>query len=134
WVWCIPVNTELASVGYVTPAETFKKRGKEEDLETYYRRALREVHAVEHWLRNAELVQHEHAPALVMAERDFNYMHSRWWGPGYALVGDAGGFLDLLFTFGVFMAGVSAQLAAYAIGTLLDERAVGATEELVLGG
>jgi hypothetical protein len=69
-----------------------------------------------------------------MAERDFNYLHSRWWGRGYALVGDAGGFLDPLFTFGVFMAATSAQLAAYAIGTLLDDRAVGATEELVLGG
>ncbi len=86
------------------------------------------------WLRNADLVHHQHAPAKVMAERDFNYQHSRWWGPGYALVGDAGGFLDPLFTFGVFMAATGAQLTAYAIGTLLDERAVGATEEVVLGG
>ena len=86
------------------------------------------------WLRNAELIHHEHAPARVMVERDFNYLHSRLWGPGYVLVGDAGGFLDPLFTFGVFMAATGAQLAAYAIGTLLDERAVGATEELVLGG
>ncbi len=133
WVWCIPVRPGVTSVGYVTPSETFKRRGKE-DLETYYRNALQEVPEVAKWLRDAELIHHEHAPARVMAERDFNYMHSRWWGPGYALVGDAGGFLDPLFTFGVFMAGVSAQLAAYAIGTLLDERAVGATEELVLGG
>lgn len=133
WVWCIPVSAGVLSVGYVTPAETFKKRGKE-DLETYYLRALREVPEVEKWLRNGELIHHEHAPARIMVERDFNYMHSRWWGPGYVLVGDAGGFLDPLFTFGVFMAGVSAQLAAYGIGTLLDERAVGATEELVLGG
>jgi flavin-dependent dehydrogenase len=133
WVWCIPVSTSVVSVGYVTPVETFKRRG-EEDLETYYRNALQEVPEVEKWLRDAKLIHHQHAPARIMAERDFNYMHSRWWGPGYALVGDAGGFLDPLFTFGVFMAGVSAQLAAYAIGTLLDERAVGATEELVLGG
>src|SRR5439155_1049918 len=32
WVWCIPVRAGVASVGYVTPAETFKRRGKEEDL------------------------------------------------------------------------------------------------------
>ncbi len=133
WVWYIPIKPGLVSVGYVTPAETFKKRG-EEDLESYYRAALEDVPEVAKWLRDAEVVHHEHAPARVMAERDFNYLHSRWWGPGYALVGDAGGFLDPLFTFGVFMAATSAQLAAYSIGTLLDKRAVGATEEVVLGG
>jgi flavin-dependent dehydrogenase len=133
WVWYIPIRPGLVSVGYVTPAATFKKREKD-DLEVYYRKALQDVPEIEKWLRNAALIHHEHAPARVMAERDFNYLHSRWWGPGYALVGDAGGFLDPLFTFGVFMAATGAQLAAYAIGTLLDERAVGATEELVLGG
>ncbi len=133
WVWYIPIRQDLVSVGYVTPAETFKRRGAE-DLESYYRSALADVPEVAEWLGQAELVHHEGAPARVMAERDFNYLHSRWWGPGYALVGDAGGFLDPLFTFGVFMAATSAQLAAYAIGTLMDERAVGATEELVLGG
>jgi len=134
WVWYIPIRPGVVSVGYVTPAETFKKRGRDEDLESYYRAALQDVPEVARWLRNATLVHHTHAPAKVMAERDFNYFHSRWWGPGYALVGDAGGFLDPLFTFGVFMAATGAQLAAYAIGTLLDERAVGATEEVVLGG
>lgn len=135
WVWYIPIRAGLVSVGYVTPAETFKKRSKNgEDLEAYYRAALQNVPEVARWLEKAELVHQEHAPARVMVERDFNYIHSRWWGPGYALVGDAGGFLDPLFTFGVFMAATGAQLAAYAIGTLLDERAVGATEELVLGG
>jgi flavin-dependent dehydrogenase len=135
WVWYIPIRPGLVSVGYVTPSESFKKRDKGRgDLESYYRAALQEVPEVARWLSDAELIHHEHAPARVMVERDFNYMHSRWWGPGYALVGDAGGFLDPLFTFGVFMAATGAQLAAYAIGTLLDERAVGATEELVLGG
>jgi flavin-dependent dehydrogenase len=134
WVWYIPIRPGLVSVGYVLPAETFKQRDKEEDLETYYRRLLQGVPEVEKWLRNAELVDQEHAPSRIMVERDFNYLHTRLWGPGYVLVGDAAGFLDPLFTFGVFMAATGAQLAAYAIGTLLDERAVGATEELVLGG
>jgi flavin-dependent dehydrogenase len=133
WVWYIPIRPGLVSVGYVLPTETFKRRGKEE-LETYYRKLLQGVPEVEKWLRNAQLVDQEHAPSRVMVERDFNYLHSRLWGPGYVLAGDAAGFLDPLFTFGVFMAATSAQLAAYAIGTLLDARAVGATEELVLGG
>lgn len=133
WVWYIPIQPGLVSVGYVTPAETFKHRERE-DLEGYYRKALEEVPEIARWLRHAELIHQEHAPARIMVERDFNYLHSRLWGPGYVLIGDAGGFLDPLFTFGVFMAATSAQLAAYAIGTLLDERAVGATEELVLGG
>src|SRR5690606_33310286 len=105
------------SVGYVLPAETFKKRAKDTDLDAYYRELLQGVPEVAKWLRDAELVHQEHAPAPVMVERDFNYLHSRLWGPGYVIVGDAGGFLDPLFTFGVFMAATGAQLAAYAIGT-----------------
>lgn len=133
WVWYIPIREGLVSVGYVTPAETFKKRNKD-DLEAYYRAQLQDVPEIATWLRNATLVDQPHAPARVMVERDFNYLHTRLWGPGYVLVGDAAGFLDPLFTFGVFMAATGAQLAAYGIGTLLDERAVGATEEVVLGG
>lgn len=133
WVWYIPVRPGVVSVGYVMPAETFKKRPKG-DLEANYRNMLQDVPEVAKWLRDAELIQQKHAPARVMVERDFNYLHSRLWGPGYVVVGDAGGFLDPLFTFGVFMAATGAQLAAYSIGTLLDERAVGATEELVFGG
>lgn len=134
WVWYIPIRPGVISVGYVMPAEAFKQRPKDVDLETYYRQQLQGVPEVAKWLRNAELIQQTHAPARVMVERDFNYLHSRLWGPGYVIVGDSGGFLDPLFTFGVFMAATGAQLAAYAVGTLLDERAVGATEELVLGG
>lgn len=134
WVWYIPIRPGVISVGYVMPAETFKQRPKDVDLETYYRQQLQSVPEVAKWLRNAELIQQTHAPGRVMVERDFNYLHSRLWGPGYVIVGDSGGFLDPLFTFGVFMAATGAQLAAYAVGTLLDERAVGATEELVLGG
>jgi flavin-dependent dehydrogenase len=133
WVWYIPIRPGVVSVGYVMPAETFKRRPKE-DLESYYRNLLQGVPEVEKWLRNAELIDQDHAPSRIMVEQDFNYLHSRLWGPGYVLVGDAAGFLDPLFTFGVFMAATGAQLAAYAIGTLLDARAVGATEEIVFGG
>jgi len=134
WVWYIPIQPGLVSVGYVMPAETFKQRPKDVDLETYYRDKLQGVPEVAKWLRNAELIHQKYAPSRIMVERDFNYLHSRLWGPGYVVVGDAAGFLDPLFTFGVFMAATGAQLAAYGVGTLLDERAVGATEELVLGG
>ncbi|MCC6848778.1 MAG: tryptophan 7-halogenase [Deltaproteobacteria bacterium] len=134
WVWYIPIRPGVISVGYVMPAETFRQRPRNVDLETYYRNQLQSVPEVAKWLRDGELIHQVHAPSRVMVERDFNYLHSRLWGPGYVLIGDAAGFLDPLFTFGVFMAATGAQLAAYAIGTLLDERAVGATEELVLGG
>jgi hypothetical protein len=67
-----------------------------------------------------------------MVESDFNYLHDRLWGPGWAAVGDAGGFLDPLFTFGVFLSATGAQLLAYALGTFLDGHHAGATADRLL--
>jgi len=47
--------------------------------------------------------------------RDFSYLTRRPAGPGWVLVGDAFGFLDPIYSSGVFLALVSGQWAADAI-------------------
>lgn len=131
WLWYIPMSPGVVSVGVVIPAERHRAVARDR-LEEFYRQAVRSAPEPARWLANATLVDHPGAPRKVMVEHDFNYLHDRLWGPGWASVGDAGGFLDPLFTFGVFLSATGAQLLAYAVGTMLDGRHPEATADRLL--
>ncbi len=131
WLWYIPMSPGVVSVGVVTPADDARELSRDA-LEEHYRRAVQSAPEPARWLAGAELVDHPGAPRKVMVESDFNYLNDRLSGPGWAAVGDAAGFLDPLFTFGVFLSVTGAQLLAYALGTSLDARSPGATQERLL--
>jgi 2-polyprenyl-6-methoxyphenol hydroxylase-like FAD-dependent oxidoreductase len=60
-------------------------------------------------MRDAERV------TQVYARRDFSYRMKRIVGENYALIGDAAGFLDPIFSTGVFIAMKSADIASAAV-------------------
>jgi len=132
WLWYIPMHKDVVSVGAVTDVTRFRELTRD-GVEAHYLRALQSAPEPKRWLSNATLVDFPGAPRKVMVESDFNYLHSQLHGPGWALVGDAAGFVDPLFTFGVFLAVTGAQMLGYVLGTLLDGRYPGATEERLLG-
>jgi flavin-dependent dehydrogenase len=109
WIWYIPISKEYLSVGVVTSAEQLRNR--DGSIDAFYRRELASSPEVSAWLSGASL------ESDVRVESDFNYCHERLAGPGYLLVGDAAGFVDPLFSIGVFLAQSAAQLAAYALGS-----------------
>lgn len=119
WIWYIPISEGVVSVGIVSSHERFQGRAQE-TLEAYYRECLLAVPEVSAWLADAELVHLPGAPRRVLTEHDFAYIHDKMWAPGCALVGDAAGFIDPVFSVGVFLAQSSAQLLAYTVGTLLQ--------------
>jgi flavin-dependent dehydrogenase len=118
WAWVIPVAHDLVSIGVVTSHERFMARERVE-LEDFYLHHVRSAPELVRWLANAQHVQPEWAPRRVMSEADFNYSHDLLTGPGWALVGDAGGFTDPIFSVGVFLAQSAAQLLGYSIGSML---------------
>ena len=61
----------------------------------------------------------------VFARHDFSYETKRIAGPNFACVGDAAGFLDPIFSTGVFMAMKSADLAFTAVANRLQTGATG---------
>lgn len=128
WIWYIPMERDVVSVGVVTSDRNFRDVVAK-DPEAYYRKVLRETPETARFLADAELVSFHNAPRKVLVETDFNYFHDKLHGPGYALVGDAAGFLDPLFTFGVFLSVTGARLLTYALGSVLDGTA---TEEAML--
>lgn len=129
WIWYIPMEPGVVSVGVVTNDKHFKAVAAA-DPERFYRETLLATPETRRWLADAELVDFHSAPRRVMVESDFNYLHDRLHGPGFALVGDAAGFLDPLFTFGVFLSMTAGRMLAYALGTVFDGEA---SEERMLG-
>lgn len=104
WFWMIPVGDGVMSVGLVTDRDEFKaSRLTPEQL---LDRTIAGAPYVAARMVNAERV------GQVRARKDFTYCMTRLTGPNFALVGDAAGFIDPIFSTGVFMAMRSAQIVA----------------------
>jgi flavin-dependent dehydrogenase len=107
WFWLIPVSADTMSVGLVVGQDHLRGCGltPEELLE----RTIAGAPYLAERMNDAERV------TPVYVRRDFSFMMKRRTGKNFALIGDAAGFLDPIFSTGVFMAMKSADIAADAI-------------------
>ncbi|WP_330230391.1 FAD-dependent oxidoreductase [Nocardia sp. NBC_00508] len=114
WIWHIPLSDGRFSVGYVISKRQFlAKRREHESLESYYLDVIRSSAQLSELLEGAQQVD------SVRAEQDYSYVADRFYGPGYAIVGDAACFLDPLLSTGVHLATYGALTASAAIATTL---------------
>ncbi|MGZ4960118.1 MAG: NAD(P)/FAD-dependent oxidoreductase [Methylomonas sp.] len=102
WIWIIPLSGRRLSVGLVVQ----KQRPKDCDAEELLRRYLSASPILSGLLAGAE----QFAPVRV--EADFSYTNEKRYGLRYACCGDAAGFLDPVFSSGVFLAFTSAARVA----------------------
>ncbi len=111
WFWYIPLSENRVSVGVVSDPKTLfaGDATPEEVLE----REISECAWMTNRLRKARKLM----PARVLS--DFSYRASRCAGDGWVLVGDAFGFLDPIYSSGVFLALKSGELAAERINEAL---------------
>jgi FADH2-dependent halogenase len=109
WFWLIPIEDDLTSVGVVLPRAVFDRlpRASHEEM---LARAVAETPAVASLLARAE------REWPVRVERDFTYRATAYAGDRWLLVGDAGSFLDPVFSTGVAIALESGLEAAAAAG------------------
>ncbi len=112
WFWYIPLPDDTVSVGVVGPID-YLVRDREGDAEAIFGEEMAICPAV------AERVAGARQVMPVRAARDFSYRATRVAGNGWALVGDAFGFLDPIYSTGVFLALKSAEMAADSIGASL---------------
>jgi flavin-dependent dehydrogenase len=93
WFWFIPLSDETVSIGYVTPVDEFKNSGMTPE----------ELHASQ--LAAADEVTSLAADATRVSGyrtiKDWSYTCKQFYGPGWALVGDAAAFIDPLLSTGV---------------------------------
>ncbi|HXV59704.1 MAG TPA: NAD(P)/FAD-dependent oxidoreductase [Vicinamibacteria bacterium] len=114
WFWYIPLSDNRISVGVVAAPEDLFGRGlsHEEVLD----REIRDCSGVAERLSKARRISNVHV------EKDYSYRADRVAGDGFVLVGDAFGFLDPIYSSGVFLALASADMAASSIDDALRAR------------
>ncbi|MFN7140352.1 MAG: NAD(P)/FAD-dependent oxidoreductase, partial [Limisphaerales bacterium] len=111
WFWIIPLSAEKISVGCVMDKEEFVKA----------RKSPSEIFA-QHWQSSPVLRERMQDAKLIgeiMTTTDFSYRNKRLAGDRLFRVGDAAGFMDPIFSSGVFIAMYSGKLAANTILELL---------------
>jgi flavin-dependent dehydrogenase len=114
WFWYIPLPEDIVSVGLVSdPHGLFAGRG--DDPGATFREEIALCEPIMRRLAKAEQISRTHVTS------DFSYRASRVAGDGWVLVGDAFGFLDPVYSSGVFLALRSGELAADAIHEALAD-------------
>ncbi|GCE49773.1 clorobiocin biosynthesis protein Clo-hal [Thermosporothrix hazakensis] len=110
WLWVIPLHDGTHSVGLVMPAEN---AGGKQALEQQFEETL------ENSVETKKLLVAAQRVSNYRTARDWSYKSQRFYGPGFLLTGDAAGFVDPLFSTGVFLALRGGSLASAAIDRLL---------------
>lgn len=114
WLWMIPLADGVMSVGAVCNPEYLRRRGR--DVEGFFFDTIAlNPHAAER-MKDAERV------SPITATGNYSYFSRRLMGPRWLLVGDAGMFVDPVFSSGVFFAMYSARLGADIVRAELARR------------
>ncbi|KAH8435192.1 NAD(P)/FAD-dependent oxidoreductase [Aspergillus melleus] len=110
WIWAIPLK-EMVSIGVVMKQEIVvaKKRERRLSPSQIYVNSIENTPGIKNLLEKAELVSDLHSTA------DWSYNATTYASPYLRIVGDAGCFIDPLFSSGVHMALVGALSAAVTI-------------------
>lgn len=112
WVWQIPINDEITSMGVVAERDVFKNA--RQDSETYFNT---------HINSNPDLAR-AMLPAIRInefkSEGDYSYSLDKFVGNGYMMIGDAARFVDPIFSSGVSIALYSAKYGSERIRYALE--------------
>jgi len=132
WFWFIPLPEERVSVGVVGSVD-YLIRQRHGDPQEVFEAELRRCPALAPRLADARQLR------PMQAIKDYSYKVDRMTGDGWVTVGDAAGFIDPIYSTGVFLALKSGEMAADAICAGLAEDDVSAdklgafTPELRMG-
>ena len=117
WFWIIPLSAEKTSVGLVMEKDEFTR--SEGTPEQIFHRWVDASTAVKKRMVNAQLLN------TIQTTSDFSYFNRRLIGNRLLRVGDAAGFMDPIFSAGVFLAMWSGKLAAETVTDALQRRESG---------
>lgn len=115
WMWLIPLQDDVMSVGAVCFPEYLKQRRGE--TESFLMKTLQSEPQV--WAR----MQGAQRVAPVHVTGNYSYTCSRMAGPGWVMVGDAYAFVDPVFSSGVYLGMNGAEHAADVVDGALREPA-----------
>jgi FADH2-dependent halogenase len=111
WFWIIPLENDRTSIGIVVEAADFKNSGL--SAEEFFERAIAEQPLVRNRIGAGQRVSQVYTAA------DFSYRSERLSGDRWLLAGDAAGFIDPVFSSGVFLAVLAGEQAADVLHEVL---------------
>ena len=116
WIWVIPLPDGITSVGLVCGPDTLRRRAG--DSAGFLLRTIAAVPG---------LAERLESPAIVgspQATGNYSYYCTQLAGPRWIMAGDAGAFVDPIFSSGVHVALETARTAAELVHRVLDEPAL----------
>jgi flavin-dependent dehydrogenase len=113
WAWWLPVGKDVVSLGVVLSQETVKNESKTKDLEAIFFKYAADIPHVDKLIQNPNVQRVE----KFRCGKDYSYRAKRFYGKGWSLVGDSGGFIDPIFSTGMQIAFNS----AYTLAEQLDK-------------
>jgi len=107
WLWFIPVGPDRTSLGFVCPADYYKKSGKKPE-ELY-------LEAIEAEPRIRALCANAQREGKFTTTKDWSFIAERMTGENWMLVGEATGFADPILSAGLSLTHSAAREAAFTI-------------------
>ena len=111
WFWLIPLDETRTSIGVVMDSADFKAMRKTPEETLAW--AIEDSALMRERMRDARLV------SPVRSAGDYSYRNTRFTGDRWMLAGDAAGFIDPIFSTGVFIAIHSGEQCADILETVL---------------
>jgi flavin-dependent dehydrogenase len=112
WFWMIPLTETRTSIGVVMDTATFRKTKLTPEIAL--EKFVDEQPLMKERMKNAVRV------SPVYSAGDYSYRNRKLAGDRWLLVGDAAGFIDPVFSSGVFLAIMSAERAADTLDEVLS--------------
>lgn len=106
WLWNIPLHNSTNSVGLITEAPI---KGGTSAQERIYSKALSQSTHIRGMVESGERVSVFHTAP------DYSYRSRKLHGPGFLIAGDAGNFVDPVWSTGIYFATTAAFHASHAI-------------------
>jgi flavin-dependent dehydrogenase len=114
WIWHIVLRNNVTSVGLIVNTNVMSGLGKEGQV-PYFKRICETTPYLKELLAGATFVE-----GSLKARHDYSYYSSKVCGEGFFCVGDAGGFVDPIFSHGVQAAHYNGHVAAAVVKATLD--------------
>ncbi len=107
WFWYIPLPENIVSVGIVASSDyLFAESNQYEDI---FPKEVAKCQPLQQWLKGAEQA------GPLRGLRKLAYINREVVGNGWVMLGDAAGFLDPVYSSGLFLALISGDVAADSI-------------------
>jgi flavin-dependent dehydrogenase len=112
WFWLIPISKEKVSVGCVMNQEEFVRMKLSPG--ELFNQIVQSAPAVHSRMKDAQVV------GAHQTTSDFSYLNKKFVGQRLIRIGDAAGFMDPVFSAGVYLAMYSGKLAAGVVEKSVD--------------